>query len=135
MMGKHQRPLKPTTKESGYCRPPEHSKWKAGRSGNPSGKRKGTKNWATILADVLEEPVSLSKNGESRKITALEGLVRVQRDAGLKGNLKSTAWLVKARTAPSIQAELEELVYPSREEVMSMTPEEAQKAYRKLIRQ
>lgn len=33
-----------TQYEVGYCKPPEHTRWKPGQSGNPRGRPKGAKN-------------------------------------------------------------------------------------------
>lgn len=33
----------------GKRKPPQHSRFKKGQSGNPSGRRKGTKNLATLV--------------------------------------------------------------------------------------
>ena len=37
----------------GYGKPPKHSRFKKGQSGNPRGKPRGTKNSATLLRQAL----------------------------------------------------------------------------------
>jgi len=39
------------TKPVGYGSPPDYTKWPKGKSGNPSGRKKGNRNFATDLAD------------------------------------------------------------------------------------
>jgi len=55
----------------GYRNPPRHSRFAKGRSGNPRGRRKGSKNLATLLSEELEEPVTINKNGRPRKLSKL----------------------------------------------------------------
>lgn len=54
--------------EVGYGKPPEHSRFKKGQSGNPSGRPKGSKNLATVLNEVLSERVTLTENGKPRRL-------------------------------------------------------------------
>jgi Family of unknown function (DUF5681) len=42
----------------GYCRPPKHTQFKAGQSGNPKGRPKGTISSANFLRKILKEIVS-----------------------------------------------------------------------------
>jgi Family of unknown function (DUF5681) len=39
----------------GYCRPPEHTRFGQGQSGNPNGRPKSTLNLATVLERKLRE--------------------------------------------------------------------------------
>ena len=79
----------------GYGRPPKSGKWKAGQSGNPGGKKKGTKNGATIIREIMERKLKITEDGKSRKITVHEGLYLKCLDPALKGNLKFIAYLVQ----------------------------------------
>lgn len=58
----------------GYRKPPEHTRFRKGRSGNPRGRPAGSKNLATILARALDEPVLVSDNGRRRRITKREAI-------------------------------------------------------------
>jgi hypothetical protein len=134
-MAKHTKPVKPTDKSVGYGRPPEHSKFKKGQSGNRSGKRKGTKNLATIVSEVLLEPISIVKNGKSRKITALEGLMRVQRDLALNGNQKAFAAVMKTYLTPEMRLEFEVAAKGGRTMVREdISPEQAQRDLMRMIK-
>jgi len=53
----------------GYKKPPLHTRFKKGQSGNPSGRPRGSKNLSTLLDDALNEPVVITENGKSRRIT------------------------------------------------------------------
>jgi Family of unknown function (DUF5681) len=48
----------------GYGKPPLHSRFKKGRSGNPHGRPKGSSNMSTLLDHALNEQVVVSENGQ-----------------------------------------------------------------------
>ena len=61
----------------GYKKPPLHTRFQKGQSGNPSGRRpKGSKNFSTLLAEALNEPVVVTEDGRRRKISKRELGVR-----------------------------------------------------------
>ena len=62
--------------EVGYGKPPRHSRFKKGQSGNPRGRPCGSKNLKTLLSEALNEPVTITENGRRRKITKREAIVR-----------------------------------------------------------
>lgn len=62
--------------EVGYKRPPLHTRFQKGRSGNPKGRPKGGQNLATVLARELAEPVTITERGRQRKITKLQASVK-----------------------------------------------------------
>jgi hypothetical protein len=61
--------------EVGYGKPPPHTRFKKGQSGNPRGRPAGAKNLKTLLTDALNEPVVVTENGGHRKITKREAIV------------------------------------------------------------
>lgn len=70
----------------GYCRPPEAHQFKPGRSGNPRGRPKGSRNIATIVAEVLSRRISTRINGERQRILPTEALVQVVLRKALGGD-------------------------------------------------
>jgi Family of unknown function (DUF5681) len=56
----------------GYGRPPLHTRFKKGQSGNPRGRPRGAKNLSTLLTDLLNELVVVTENGRQRKISKRE---------------------------------------------------------------
>jgi uncharacterized protein (UPF0216 family) len=60
----------------GYKRPPLHTRFQKGQSGNPRGRARGrprgSKNFSTLLADALNEPVVITEDGRRRKISKRE---------------------------------------------------------------
>jgi hypothetical protein len=60
----------------GYGKPPRHTRFQPGQSGNPSGKRKPTPSLAQRLDQILAEKVSVTEGGTSRKISKEEVFLR-----------------------------------------------------------
>jgi hypothetical protein len=85
--------------EVGYRKPPESSRFKAGRSGNPKGRPRGALNFATILERTLRETVVINENGRRLTITKLEAALKqlVNRAAGGDlGAVKQLCGLVRS---------------------------------------
>ena len=61
--------------EVGYRKPPGHTRFTKGRSGNPRGRSPGAKNLKTLLSEALNVCVFVSDNGGSRKITKREAII------------------------------------------------------------
>ena len=59
----------------GYRKPPMHSRFKPGQSGNRKGRPKGRKNVWTALQDVLNQTVTINENGRLRRVKFAEALV------------------------------------------------------------
>jgi hypothetical protein len=73
----------------GYKRPPRHTRFQPGVSGNPSGRRKGSKNIRTIVEQILGEEISLRDGGVTKKITKAEAIVRALVHGAIKGESSS----------------------------------------------
>ena len=92
----------------GYGRPPKHSQFKRGRSGNPSGKP-GSKNHAAVLMrKALLQPVLIKQNGRLRRVTKLETIAIQLVNKATQGTYQSIrrlfsycSWLHSELTEPS----------------------------------
>src|SRR5438874_1859 len=62
--------------EVGYGKPPRHSRFKRGQSGNPRGRAPGAKNLRTLLSEALNECVIVTENGGRRKVTKREAIIK-----------------------------------------------------------
>jgi Family of unknown function (DUF5681) len=92
--------------EVGYGRPPRRTQFQPGRSGNPQGRPRGSKNLATIVRQVLDARVAVRENGRVRSITKREALFAQLVHEGLGGNIRAIELLFKI---PWIQKELLDL--------------------------
>lgn len=79
----------------GYKRPPVHSRFKPGQSGNPSGRAKGSKNFKTLFNQILKEQVSLREGNNVRTITKAEAIMRGLIVGALKGDTRSMGTLFR----------------------------------------
>lgn len=73
----------------GYRRPPVHSRFQPGVSGNPSGRAKGSQNFKTLLDRILKEEIPLIDGDRSRKVSKAEAITRRLVIGALKGDLRS----------------------------------------------
>jgi hypothetical protein len=73
----------------GYKRPPRHTRFPPGVSGNPSGRRKGSKNIRSIFEKILGEEISLREGSVTKKITKAEAVVRSLVISAMKGDSRS----------------------------------------------
>ena len=80
--------------EVGYGKPPEHTRFMKGHSGNARGRPRGAKNLATLLGEALDEKVTVTENGRRRKITKREAIVTVLVNRSAQADLKATQILL-----------------------------------------
>ena len=52
----------------GYGKPPEATRFKSGTSGNPKGRPKGARSFASLLDEELNKTITVVENGRRRKI-------------------------------------------------------------------
>ena len=86
----------PTCEESvGYRRPPITTRFKKGRSGNPTGRPKGALNVSTVLSRTLQEKVVINENGVRKTITKLEAAIKQLVNKAASGELRALQQLVE----------------------------------------
>jgi hypothetical protein len=78
----------------GYRRPPRHSRFRKGQSGNPSGRRKGS-GIRSALEKVLDRKVTATVDGERRKVPLTEALVLQLAQKALAGDVRSIREVLK----------------------------------------
>jgi len=73
----------------GYRRPPKKSQFKKGRSGNPKGRPKGSRNLSNLLEEELGQKVSLTENGRRVTMTKARLAARQQANNAAKGDWRA----------------------------------------------
>jgi hypothetical protein len=74
----------------GYGKPPLHTRFQKGRSGNPNGRPRGRKNMSTLLSDALNGSVVVVENGRRKRITKREAIVTQLVNRSASADLKAT---------------------------------------------
>jgi hypothetical protein len=75
-----------------YRKPPLHTRFKKGQSGNPRGRPK--KTLPALLLAALNEPVFVTIDGKRRKITKREVIVTQMVDNAAGADLRATKMLI-----------------------------------------
>lgn len=78
----------------GYGKPPRHSRFKPGRSGNPKGRPKGTRNLKTDLEQELGEKITVTEAGKAKRLTKQHAMVKTMVAKALKGDARTIAILL-----------------------------------------
>ena len=77
--------------EVGYGKPPKHSRFKKGQSGNPRGRPPKSRNFSTDLRQELESPITVRESGALREITRQQAVIKRVVEKALAGDLKAIA--------------------------------------------
>jgi Family of unknown function (DUF5681) len=78
----------------GYGKPPAHSRFRKGQSGNPRGRVKGTKNLKTDLTEELRERIQVREGHRTLKISKQRGIVKTLVAMTLKGDARAANLLM-----------------------------------------
>lgn len=80
--------------EIGYGKPPKHTRFPKGQSGNPRGRTKGTKDLKTDLQEEMQEQVSVREGERTRKYSKQRLVVKSVTAKAIKGDPRATAILL-----------------------------------------
>jgi hypothetical protein len=80
--------------EVGYQRPPASSQFRKGQSGNPRGRRKGQRNLAPVLQEVLSQSVTVKQGGKSRRVSKGDALILMLMSTAQNGDTRAVRALL-----------------------------------------
>jgi hypothetical protein len=75
--------------EVGFRKPPSHTRFVKGQSGNPRGRAPGAKNMKTLLTKALNELVVVTDNGGRRKVSKREAIITQLVNRSAKADFKA----------------------------------------------
>lgn len=78
----------------GYKKPPVHTRFQTGRSGNPRGRPKGSNHFAA-LRRVLDQTVPVTENGRRKKVTKIEAAMTQLLNNAARGDAKAFQAIMK----------------------------------------
>lgn len=87
-----------------YGRPPTHTRFKPGQSGNANGRLAGSANMATLIAKAMSEKVAVTEGGRRRTITKGEAIAKQLVNKAASGDLLATRLLMPATKPASDNA-------------------------------
>ena len=82
------------TYEVGDKKPPKHSQFKPGISGNPKGRPQGSVNFMTQLAAELKSTIKIQEAGKTKTVTKQKAMIKQFVGKALKGDDKSFGKLI-----------------------------------------
>ena len=96
--------------EVGYGKPPKDTQFEKGRSGNPKGRPKGSRNRGSIIRNIMGREVAVRENGKDRKITVFEALAEKMVAKALNGSMNDQVKLIQVleKHAPDMLADTPE---------------------------
>jgi Family of unknown function (DUF5681) len=71
----------------GYGKPPKHGRFQPGKSGNPRGRPKGSRNLASVVLHEARKPVRVNGPRGQRTITKVEATVMQLANQSAQGDL------------------------------------------------
>lgn len=98
----------------GYGKPPKHSQFKPGKSGNPNGRPNGAKSLSTLLRKALNERIEVNKGGKRLKRSkldiAIEQLVNKAAGGDIKAFVQLSQHLIRLEDAEAAKQAKSELL-------------------------
>jgi Family of unknown function (DUF5681) len=87
------------TYDVGFGKPPKHSRFQKGRSGNPKGRPRGRRSLATEFERALHEKVVINENGTRKTVTKFAAAMKQLVNKAASGDLAAVRHLTAMATA------------------------------------
>jgi len=79
----------------GYRRPPRHSRFQPGQSGNPRGRPRGVKSLSDIVRKIVGQKVTVTENGRVRRVPRLEAILLRAAGEASRGDARALRLLLQ----------------------------------------
>jgi hypothetical protein len=83
--------------EVGYGKPPKHTQFKPGQSGNRHGRPPGTRNLKTDLAEELAERIAINEGGRKRAVSKQRAMLKQLMAKALRGDVRAADTILRLR--------------------------------------
>lgn len=80
--------------EVGYRKPPKTTRFAKGRSGNPKGRPKGSRNLEVLINEELDRNVVIQENGKKLQLSKREAVVKRFVNSAMMGDTKTISALI-----------------------------------------
>ena len=85
--------------EVGYAKPPQHTRFRKGQSGNPKGRPKGVQSFARLARQAFNEKIAIKENGERRIITKLQAALKQLANKAASGDAAAIREVLRVQAA------------------------------------
>ena len=101
--------------KTGYKKPPKHTRFKKGQSGNPAGRPKGRKSLNKRFEEMMAEKVTVIENGERKQVAKDDLLLKSLFNQATKGNIRAADMLLKRLDAIEYEQQAHDLAKSGRD--------------------
>ncbi len=84
----------PNDDDVGFGKPPKHTQFKPGQSGNPAGRPKGTKNLKTDLEEELRELITIREGGNQKIVSKQRAMLKSLTAKAVQGDPRAAAIVI-----------------------------------------
>lgn len=99
----------------GYGRPPVHTRFKPGVSGNPKGRSKGARGLNTLARELLTEKVPVRTASGEKKMHRIEAVLHKTFELALKGNPRALTQILGLYASAVPESAVPEIASPAEE--------------------
>lgn len=78
----------------GYCKPPKHTRFKPGQSGNPRGRPRKSRDIQAMIKRELDQPIAVKEGGRELRLSKREALIKQLVNRAVSGDAKAMQFVL-----------------------------------------